>query len=204
MSKRKAPGPAARVGRPGQDTIGGPSAPVGRPLISMPLAARKPMARVVRITLFEREIRERLSGAALDLVFARAELLSEGQRVVRGGAKSDRPEGGDEPARIGTGPHEAQSDPPRDSKNGYVGSTMLTIDLSSLSDVLRDACDAATAHRVAELMRMDGTVPDRIRDIAEREATRVAAAKLKDLRTQISVRAQGAKVFIDVDVEAGL
>ena len=42
------------------------------------LPARKPMARATRITLFEREVRERLSRAALDVVFARAESLSEG------------------------------------------------------------------------------------------------------------------------------
>lgn len=135
---------------------------------------RKPMARATRITLFEREVKERLSRAALDIVFARAELLSEGQRNVRGG------------------------------KDGYFGSTMLTIDLTSFADVLRDACDAGTAHRLVELMETDSGVPRRIRDIAEREATRIATAKLKDLRTHVAVRAQGAKVFIDVDVEAGL
>jgi hypothetical protein len=132
------------------------------------------MARATRITLFEREVRERLSRAALDIVFARAELLSEGQRSVRGG------------------------------KEGYFGSTMLTIDLGLLADVLRDACDAGTAHRLVALMECDTTLPRRIRDIADREATRVAAAKLKDLRTHVTIRAQGAKVFIDVDVEAGL
>jgi hypothetical protein len=132
------------------------------------------MARAIRITLFEREVRERLSRAALDIAFARAELLSEGQRSARGG------------------------------KAGYFGSTMLTIDLSTLSDVLRDPCDAGTAHHLAELMEADTTLPRRIHDIAAREAARVAGAPLLDVRTQVVIRAQGAKVFIDVDVEAGL
>jgi hypothetical protein len=132
------------------------------------------MARATRITLFEREVRERLSRAALDVVFTRAELLSEGQRSVRGG------------------------------KEGYFGSTMLTIDLPALTEVLRDACDAGTAHRLVSLMEADSTLPRRIREIAEREATRVAGAKLKELRTHVAIRAQGAKVFIDVDVEAGI
>jgi hypothetical protein len=70
--------------------------------------------------------------------------------------------------------------------------------------VLREACDAGTAHRLVALMEADASVPRRIRDIAEREATRIAAARLKDVRTQVSIRAQGAKVFIDVDVEAAL
>ena len=157
-------------------------APVSPPVASvLPVAeihpampARKPMALATRITLFEREVRERLSRAALDVVFARAELLSEGQRSVRGG------------------------------KEGYFGSTMLTIDLPSLGDVLRDACDAGTAHRLVALMEGDTAVPKRIREIAEREAARITGARLKDVRTHLAVRAQRAKVFSDVDFEAGL
>jgi len=134
--------------------------------------ARKPMARATRITLFEREVRERLSRAALDVVFARAERLSEGQRSQRGG------------------------------REAYFGSTMLTVDLASFADVFRDACDAGTAHRLAALFEADSTVPRRIRELALREAARIAGARLKDVRTQVTVRAQGAKVFVDVDVEA--
>jgi len=136
--------------------------------------ARKPMARATRIALFEREVRERLSRAALDVIFARADHLSEGQRQIRGG------------------------------REAFFGSTMLTVELTAFADVLRDACDAGTARRLAALMESDATVPRRIREIAEREATRIAAVRLKDLRTQIVVRAQGSKVFIDVDVEAAL
>ncbi|MEO5770211.1 MAG: hypothetical protein ABIS92_17780 [Polyangia bacterium] len=146
----------------------------GPRLVPEALPARKPMARATRITLFEREVRERLSRAALDVVFVRADSLSEGQRSVRGG------------------------------KEGYFGSTMLTIDLPALADVLRDACDAGTAHRLVTLMESDSTVSRRIRDIAVREATRVAKCKLKEVRTHVAMRAQGAKVFIDVDLEAGV
>jgi|GEM_PF-513701 len=136
------------------------------------LPARRPMARATRITLFEREVRERLSRAALDVVFARAERLSEGQRSQRGG------------------------------RDAYFGSTMLTVDLVAFADVFRDACDAGTAHRLAALFEADPTVPRRIRELALREAARIAGARLKDVRTQVTVRAQGAKVFVDVDVEA--
>lgn len=164
MTKKKPPGLAG----PGPFEEDDPSP------VPAPVPARKPMARATRITLFEREVRERLSRAALDVLFARADVLSEGQRSVRGG------------------------------KEGYFGSTMLTMDLPSLVDVLRDACDAGTAHRLVALMEADGALPRRIREIAEREATRIAAARLKDVRTHVALRAQGAKVFIDVDVEAGL
>ena len=81
--------------------------------------SKKPMARAVRIALFQREIRVRLSPAAADLMFARADVISEGQRAMRGG---------------------------RDS---YFGSTMFTIDLPSLAELLSDACDAGTARRLA-------------------------------------------------------
>ena len=136
------------------------------------LPARRPMARATRITLFEREVRERLSRAALDVVFARAESLSEGQRSQRGG------------------------------REAYFGSTMLTIELATFADVFRDACDAGTAHRLSTLLESDATVPRRIRELALREAARIAGARLKDIRTQVAVRAQGTKVFVDVDVEA--
>jgi hypothetical protein len=168
MAKRKPTGPFdAPVSLPVASLV-----PVAETKPTMP--ARKPMALATRITLFEREVRERLSRAALDIVFARAELLSEGQRSVRGG------------------------------KDGYFGSTMLTIDLPSLGDVLRDACDAGTAHRLVALMESDNAVPKRIREIAEREAARITGARLKDVRTHVAVRAQGAKVYIDVDVEGGI
>lgn len=168
MPKKPTPAPAAGTE---------PAAVAGPRLVPDALPARKPMARATRITLFEREVRVRLSVAALDVLFSRAELLSEGQRSVKG---------------QGTG------------KEGYFGSTMLTIDLSSLADVLRDECDAGTAHRLVALMGEDGNLPRRIREIAVREATRIATARLKDVRTHVAIRAQGAKVFIDVDVEAGL
>jgi hypothetical protein len=44
--------------------------------LSGEVAARRPMARATRIALFEREVRERLSRTALDLVLSRAEVIS--------------------------------------------------------------------------------------------------------------------------------
>jgi len=157
---------------PGQSDTDAAGEAAAESVVPGTLPARRPMARATRITLFEREVRERLSRAALDVVFARAERLSEGQRSQRGG------------------------------REAYFGSTMLTIDLASFADVFRDACDAGTAHRLATLLESDSAVPRRIRELALREAARIAGARLKDVRTQVAVRAQGAKVFVDVDVEA--
>ncbi len=129
------------------------------------------MARATRIGLFEREVRERPARAALDLLFARAEVMSEGQRTQRGG------------------------------RDAYFGSTMLTFDLPALAVVIRDACDAATAVRLAALLEADPQVGKRIQELARREATRVAGAAPREVSTHVAMRAQGAKVFIDVDVE---
>ena len=137
-----------------------------------PVAARRPMARATRIALFEREVRERLSRAALELVLGRAEVISEGQRGVRNG------------------------------RDAYFGSTMLTIDLPSLDLLLRDACDAGTARRLAELLETDATAGKRIEALAESETARVAGATPSSVSTHIAIRSQAAKVFIDIDVEA--
>jgi len=137
-----------------------------------PAAARRPMARATRIALFEREVRERISRAALELVLGRAEVISEGQRGVRNG------------------------------RDAYFGSTMLTIDLPALDLLLRDACDAGTARQLAELLEADATAGKRIEELAEAETTRVAGAEPKSVSTHVTIRSQAAKVFIDIDVEA--
>ncbi len=135
-------------------------------------AARRPMARATRIALFEREVRERLSRTALDLVLSRAEVISEGQRSSRNG------------------------------RDAYFGSTMLTIDLPSLELLLRDACDAGTARRLADLLQADGQAMASVEALAAREAARVCGARPGAVRTHVAIRAQAAKVFIDIDVEA--
>ncbi len=176
MTKRKpsddgaAAGSEAKTDRavaraPGsREPVPGPPGPAQGP--------RKPMVRAIKIALFQREIRERLSVAALDLIFDRAEVISEGQRTVRAG---------------------------RDS---YFGSTMLTIDLPALSPLLSDACDAGTARRLAELLDGDEGVARRIQSLSEREASRVAGAVPRQVGTHVTIRSQGAKVFVDDDVEA--
>ncbi|MFL5306198.1 MAG: hypothetical protein ACJ8F1_13350 [Polyangia bacterium] len=135
-------------------------------------AARRPMARATRIALFEREVRERLSRTALDLVLSRAEVISEGQRSLRNG------------------------------RDAYFGSTMLTIDLPSLELLLRDACDAGTARRLADLLQSDAQAMAGVEALAAREAARVCRAVPAAVRTHVAIRAQAAKVFIDIDVEA--
>jgi hypothetical protein len=159
MVTHKAKGPAAP-----------PSGARPKKAATNPTALR-PLARVQRIALFEREVRERLSRAATDLLFERAEVMSEGQQTSRGG----------QPA--------------------YFGSTMLTINLETLAPQLREVCDAGTARRLATLLRDDASVAARCRSIATKEATRIAGGRLRAVATEVKVSARGARVFIDIDVE---
>jgi hypothetical protein len=131
----------------------------------------RPLARVARIALFEQEVRERPSRVALELVFRRAEVISEGQRANR------------------------------DGRSAYFGSTMLTLDLEILAPSLRESCDAGTARRLAVLLAGDPSVAARVKAIATREAVRLAGGRLRTIATETKVSARGARVFIDVDVE---
>ena len=135
-------------------------APRRRRGASRALAARRPMARATRIALFEREVRERLSRAALELVLARAEVISEGQRGVRGG------------------------------RDAYFGSTMLTIDLPSLELLLRDACDAGTARRLAALLETDATARQAHRGAGRARGGARRGRDAQAVSTHVAIRAQ--------------
>src|SRR5258705_6066417 len=131
------------------------------------------MARALRVTLFEREVREKLSTSAVEILFQRAQILSEGRR-------SDSPTAGD----------------------AFFGSTMLTINLAECSDVVRDPADASTAQRLALLMQEDARVQKRVRQIAAQEAERIAGAPSGARAVEVRLRTEGAVVYIDVDVES--
>ena len=134
----------------------------------------RPLARAARISLFEREVRERLSRAALDVLFASAGIMSEGQRAARGG------------------------------REVFFGSTMLTIELASLAPAVRDAADARSAQRLASLLGVESASLGRIKRIAASEVERLTGARPRSVSADVKVRARGATVYIDVDVEAVL
>lgn len=84
----------------------------------------------------------------------------------------------------------------------YYGSTMLTIDLERVRDRVCDVCDVATAARLAQLLRQEPTVQQRTGRLALEEARRISGRALRRAEADIRVRSEGARVFIDVDVEA--
>jgi hypothetical protein len=132
----------------------------------------RPLAQVDRISLFEREVRERLSRAALEVIFSQAGIMSEGQRAARGG------------------------------REVFHGSTMLTIELSTVAPAVRDVCDARAAQRLCALLATDATAATRIKSIAAAEAERLCRTRPRSLGAEIKVRARGTTVYVDVDVEA--
>jgi hypothetical protein len=137
-----------------------------------PLLEKKPMARAARVTLFEREIKERLSLAAVEILFERARVLSEGKRC-------------DAPT----------------AREAYFGSTMITVDVGTLGELVRERCDAKSAQRIGELIRDDARVLRRVQKVAEREAARLAEGNVRVRAGEVRVRCQGTLIYLDVDVE---
>jgi hypothetical protein len=130
------------------------------------------MARATRVRLYEREVREKLSGPAVEILLDRARLLSEG-------ARSRSPTAG----------------------QAFFGSIMLTIDLALVAEAVCERCDEATAARLADMMSSDARVLRRVRQMAEREASRLAGGPITIHTGDVRFRADGARVFVDIDVE---
>lgn len=128
---------------------------------------RKPMASTRRISLFDREVKTRLGRVGIDLLFDRAEVLTEGQR----------------------------------ESAGYVGSTMLTVDLASLTHLVSDECDAAVARQVAALLADDERARERARRVALAEAER-RAGLLDAPAVDLHVHRDGTTLHLDLDVES--
>jgi len=151
------------------DALAAPAVPKPRQVSQYEI---RPMAQVRRISLIEREIRETLSQAALDAVFAHAEVISEGETRQEVG------------------------------KSTFLGSTMLTCDLASTAEILREPADEGTARRLAALLHKEKTLDARIETIVRREVERITGRQPKKVRGETRIRIQGTRVFLDVDVEA--
>jgi hypothetical protein len=133
---------------------------------------RLPMARVERLPLIEREIRERVGTAALELLIAGADVLVEGAP--------------------GNGPTSA----------GFFGSVMMTIDLAARAPQIREAPTPELAARLVELIGADGRALGRIRRIAESRAAVFAGRPIEVHPGDLRVRSDGLRVLVDIDIEA--
>jgi hypothetical protein len=129
------------------------------------------MARATRVRLFEREVREKLSGSAVEILLDRAKLIAEGER-----------------SRSKT------------AAQAFFGSIMLTIDLADVAAAVCERCDEPAAQRVAEMMSSDARVLRRVREMAEREASRLAGAPIRIHSGDVRFRAEGSRVLVDIEV----
>jgi len=134
----------------------------------------RPIVQVRRIALIEREVREHLSQAALDAVFARSEVISEGEASTAQG------------------------------KTVFWASTMLTFDVGALGEILREPADEDTARRMAALLAKDPSLDARSQTIVRGEVERITHAKPKSVRGETRLRVRGTRVYLDIDVEAVL
>jgi hypothetical protein len=141
---------------------------------ALPARELRPIAQVRKIPLIEREIREHLSRAALDAIFGCVEVISEGE-VAKGGS---RPQ--------------------------FLGSTMLTINVADLFDILREPADEGTARRLAALLARDDSLVARVEAVVRREVERILSIAPHSVRGETQIRAQGTRVYLDIDVEATL
>ena len=110
----------------------------------------------------------------LDAVFARADVISEGEiSGVQG-------------------------------KRAFLGSTMLTCDVASLGEFFREPADEGTARRLAALLGKESSLAQRAQAIVRREVERVTRGKPRTVRGETRIRTQGTRIFLDIDVEAAL
>jgi hypothetical protein len=132
----------------------------------------RPLVQVRRIALIEREVREHLSQAALDAIFVRCEVISEGEASISQG------------------------------KTVFLGSTMLACDVATLGEILREPADEGTAQRMAALLASEPSLDARSQAIVRREVERITRCKPRLVRGETRIRVRGTRVFLDIDVEA--
>ena len=135
-------------------------------------AARRSLLAVRRVPLVEREVHERLSLTALELLLRSSRLIVEGGLGDGGGGVA-----------------------------AWFGTAMLTIDLGALSPSVREPCDGELARRVAALLGQDPRFLRRLRTLVEEEAAAVAGRRLADLALEPRVRSDGLLVLVDLDLE---
>lgn len=133
-------------------------------------------ARVQRVQLIRREIREYLPGSALDLLFSRADVVVEGD--------ADHSRGGGD--------------------GRYYATIMVKIPLADLAPQVREPADAATAERVAELLMGDPRVRDRLVALARPRLSRLMGVGAAGLRiaSEHIVRVEGVTLHLDGDLTA--
>jgi hypothetical protein len=86
----------------------------------------------------------------------------------------------------------------------YLGSTMITLDLERLAPLMRERCDLLSAREIAQLIIHDSRVRTRARELTLADAHERAGVHAQKAQLELRARAVGARVYLDIDVEAEL
>jgi hypothetical protein len=131
-------------------------------------------ARVDKVSLIRREVREFLSPNAVELLFSRAECVVE-----------------------------AGEDPGGDAVYATV---MVNLDLEAIEALTREPADAATAHRLVELVSKDANVSKRMKQLARPYLCELAerSVALSEITIDLRVRSEAATLLIDADAMVSL
>ena len=125
------------------------------------------------LPLFQREVTERLSPAALELLLSRAEVFVEGGAIKGGSAAG-----------------------------AFYGSAMLTLDLTRCADRLRAPHDEVTAKKLCAALDDDRQARRSITSRAL-EVARARLVVPDDVKAGAPrCRVDGARLLIDVDLES--
>ena len=153
----------------------GTSKPPDKPLSGLLPEAR--WARVQKVQLIRREIRETLSPSALEV------LWRHGEHVVEGGEE------------VGSRPGQR-----------FYATVMVTFDLRRCAAYFREPADVATAERLAELLIGSPRVQKKLVELARPELARLAQVPGDRLRIELDhhARAEGTQVLIDGDAMVSL
>lgn len=135
-----------------------------------------PWARVQRVQLIRREVREYLPNSTVEL------LLSRAQSVV---------EAGDE-----VGP---TLGPPQ---RRVYATVMMSIELGPGAPLFREPPDEATAERVAELLESTPALRRRLVELARPELSRLAGTTALEISVEHRARAEGSTILVDGDAMA--
>jgi hypothetical protein len=135
-------------------------------------------ARVQKVQLIRREIRESLSPSALEV------LWRHGEHVVEGGGELGRPTPG----------------------RRFYATVMVTFDLKRCAAYFREPADVATAERLAELLIGSPRVKNKLIALARPELARLAQVAEHCLHIEMDhhARAEGTQVLIDGDAMVSL
>jgi hypothetical protein len=83
----------------------------------------------------------------------------------------------------------------------YFGSTIITMDILQAVHLVRDACDVATAAKLAQLLQNEAKLLNQVRQLAIADAKKIARQPLDQLETECHIRTEKNHIFIDIDVE---